>query len=300
MVLDHRRVSTIIALWRRLPVVVRAGVAGLVVATVGTTPWAVLVSANTKYWTAVPWAVPPTALYLWLFWRYLQGTGWPRSTAQARHMSLRARPLSEDVWAAALVAGGLGLVALVLSMGVVNRLVRLPAQPGEDLSNIPFVTLAVSLLMASVVAGVVEEASFRGYMQGPIERRHGPVVAILVTGSLFGFLHFTHPEVTLVLMPYYLAVGAIYGALAYLTNSILPGMVLHAGGNALGYMDLFASGRAEWQASSSPAPLVWETGADASFWGSCVVAFFALTATVWAYAALARVARSACEPDERT
>ena len=66
--------------------------------------------------------------------------------------------------------------------------------------------------MASIVAGVVEEASFRGYMQGPIERRHGPVVAILVTGSVFGFAHFTHPEVTLILMPYYLAVAAIYGA----------------------------------------------------------------------------------------
>jgi membrane protease YdiL (CAAX protease family) len=35
-------------------------------------------------------------------------------------------------------------------------------------------------------------------MQGPIERRHGPVVAILVTGSLFGLLIFTHPEVTLI------------------------------------------------------------------------------------------------------
>ena len=55
-----------------------------------------------------------------------------------------------------------------------------------------------------------------------------------MTGSLFGFAHFTHPEVTLVLMPYYLAVAAIYGTLAYLTNSIWPSVVLHAGGNILG------------------------------------------------------------------
>lgn len=93
--------------------------------------------------------------------------------------------------------------------------------------------------MGSIVAGVVEEAAFRGYLQGTIERRHGPVIAILVTGSIFGFAHFTHPEVTLVLLPYYLAVAAVYGALAYLTNSILPSLVLHAGGNMLSAFDLF-------------------------------------------------------------
>ena len=210
-------------------------------ATAGTLPWAALASANLRYWSAVPWAVVPAVLYLWLFWRYVQGAGWPRSTSEARRTNCRANRLADDVWAAALLAGILGLWALVLGLGVVNRLVRLPAQPAEDLSGVPFVTLAVMLPMASIVAGVVEEASFRGYMQGPIERRHGPVVAILVTGSLFGFAHFTHPEVTLILMPYYLAVAAIYGALAHLTNSILPSMVLHAAGNVLGYVKLLAA-----------------------------------------------------------
>ena len=196
----------------------------------------------------------------------------------------------------AVVAGGLGLVAVVLLQGVTNRLVTLPQQRDLDVSQFPFVTVLLWVLMSSVVAGVVEEASFRGYMQGPIERRHGPVIAILVTGSLFGFAHFTHPEVTLILMPYYLAVAAVYGALAYLTNSILPSMVLHAGGNVLGAFDLFARGRSEWQALSSPKPLIWETGADASFWISLVAALIVGAAAVWAYAALASVARKAPEP----
>ena len=55
----------------------------------------------------------------------------------------------------------------MLLLGVVNRLVRLPAQPAQDLSGVPFMTLVVFLPMASIVAGVVEETSFRGYMQGP-------------------------------------------------------------------------------------------------------------------------------------
>ena len=48
--------------------------------------------------------------------------------------------------------------------------------------------------MQSIVAGVTEEAAFRGYMQSIIERRYGIVMAILVNGLFFGLLHFgSHP-----------------------------------------------------------------------------------------------------------
>jgi membrane protease YdiL (CAAX protease family) len=211
-------------------------------------------------------------------------------------MNLRAHRLSSDVWGWSLIAGSLGFGALVLFLRVLNRLVRLPQQQFPDLSQISYVTAFSLLLMSAVVAGIVEEASFRGYMQGPIERRHGPVVAILVTGSLFGLAHFTHPEVTLILMPYYLAVAAIYGALAYLTNSILPCVVLHATGNVLGGIELLARGRSESQASSTPDPLIWETGTDASFWLSCFGLMFVGAAVVWAYRTLANVVRQAANP----
>jgi membrane protease YdiL (CAAX protease family) len=278
-----------------LPVIVRAVLAGIVVAAVGTTPWAALSWANVKYGPAVPWAVPLTALYLWPFWQYLRGAGWPRSTAEARRTSLRANRLSKEVWGAALFAGILGIATLVLFLRVLNRLVRLPQDHVPDLSHVSLATLFLILLTGSAVAGIVEEAAFRGYLQGPIERRHGPVVAILVTGTLFGFAHFTHPVVTLRLMPYYMLVAAIYGALAWLTNSILPSMVLHAGGNFLGGLGLLARGHREWQASSSPEPLIWEAGTDASFWISCVVVLIVGAAAVWAYAALATVARRTAE-----
>jgi len=283
--------SALQSLWRRSPVLVRAVLTGSALAAAGTTPWAVFASLNAKHGAVVPWAVLPTALYLWFFWKYARGAGWPRSTAQARRTLCRANRLSDEIWGAALLAGALGLGALVLLLGVANRLVRLPTQQTGELSQIPVVTLMFSVLMGAAVSGIVEETSFRGYMQGPIERRHGPLVAILVTGSLFGFAHFTHPEVTLLLMPYYMAVAALYGVLAYLTNSILPSMVLHAGGNVLGSMDLLTRGRAEWQASPTPQPLIWETGADASFWLSCVAALVVGAATVWAVAGLAAVAR---------
>jgi membrane protease YdiL (CAAX protease family) len=191
-----------------------------------------------------------------------------------------------------MVAGVVGLVALVLMQRVMNRLVVLPQQQSADLAKYPALTVALLVVMGSVVAGVVEEGSFRGYIQGPIERRHGPLIAILVTGTLFGLAHFTHPEVAIVLLPYYVAVAAVYGALAYFTNSIFPSMVLHGGGNMLGAIDLFARGQSEWQASSSPEPLIWKTGTDASFWISLLAFLFAASAAVWAYAALAAVTRA--------
>jgi membrane protease YdiL (CAAX protease family) len=191
----------------------------------------------------------------------------------------------------ALLAGFVGLTFVVLLQRVLSRLVSLPQQQVPDTLQYPVGTVLLWVLMSAVVAGVAEEASFRGYMQGLIERRHGPIVAILVTGSLFGLAHFTHPEVTAVLLPYYLAVAAVYGALAYLTNSILPSVVLHAGGNVLSAFDLFTRGRAEWQASPTPKPLIWVTGPDASFWIWLSLAVLVGAAAVFLYITLARTAQ---------
>lgn len=281
-------------IWRRLPVVVRAVVVGVAAAAAGTVPWALLVSANTRHFSALPWAVPIMAVYLLLYWRYLaRGRGWPRSTAEARRVNARANALHGEVWGAALLAGALGLVSILLLQGVMSRLVVLPQQRDLDPSQYPAVTVLLWVVMGAVVAGVVEETSFRGYLQRPIERRHGAVIAILITGILFGFAHFTHPEVGFVLLPYYLAVAAVYGALAYLTDSIYPSMVLHAGGNMLSVFDLVTRGRSQWQLSSTPGPLIWQTGPDAAFLGNLAALLLVGTLTVFAYAALAGVTHRA-------
>jgi membrane protease YdiL (CAAX protease family) len=160
-------------------------------------------------------------------------------------------------------------------------------------SQYPVHTVLLWVLMSAVVAGVVEEIAFRGYLQRPIERRHGPVIAILVTGGLFGLIHFTHREVTFVLLPYYMAVAAVYGALAHLTDSTLPSMVLHGGGNVFSAFDLFTRGRSEWQLSAAPKPLIWEAGPDAPFLANTAALFVVGAAAVWAYSELSRAARTA-------
>ena len=278
-------------LWQGLPVIVRAVLTGAVAAVAGTLPWALLVALNLRYWPAVPWAVPPIAIYLWLYWRYARGAGWPRSTQAGRRENSRANPLSEEVWGLALLAGVIGLVAVLLLQGVLGRLVSLPQQQDIDPSKYPPLTVLLWVLMSAAVAGITEEISFRGYMQRPIERRHGPLAAILTSGLLFGFLHFTHPEVTLVLLPFYVGVAAVYGMLAYLTDSILPGMLLHAGGNVLAAMAFFIGGRSEWQLAATPGPTILESGPDASFWLQLGAFIVVAAVAVRAYAALAKAAR---------
>ena len=109
-----------------MAVVVRAVLIGMIVAIVGTIPRNILFALNMRHVTSLPWAVPVTAVYLWFFWRYLKGGGPPPATAEARRKSLRATPISGPAWRWALLAGGLGIVALVLALRFVNRLVVLP------------------------------------------------------------------------------------------------------------------------------------------------------------------------------
>jgi membrane protease YdiL (CAAX protease family) len=260
----------------------------MLVAIAGTVPRNLFFAANLRYYPTVPWAAPVTAVYVWFFWLYLNGSGAPRSTSDERRRSLRARAVSWRGWLWALIAGGLGIIALVLGLRLANRMVVLPQQQLPDaLRHIPQMTVLSLLLIAAPVAGVIEEAAFRGYMQGAIERTHGLAPAILVTGTMFAVAHL---DFTWILWPYYLAVAAIYGTVTYLTNSTLPAIVLHTAGNLYSNLDLWLHGQAEWQTSSAARTLIWKTGADSSFWACSagfvivaaltVVAFVRLAATV--------------------
>jgi membrane protease YdiL (CAAX protease family) len=266
----------------------RAVLIGLLVMLAGTIPRNIAFAANLRYHAGVPWAVPLIAVYLWFFWQYLNGAGPPAGTAAERRASLRATRLPVRVWARALLAGGLGIVALVIALRVANRLVVLPPQHLPNLAQVPRFTVLALLLMAAPVAGIVEEAAFRGYMQGPLERRYGLAVAILITGTMFAV---SHLDFTLILWPYYVAVAAIYGTVTYLTDSILPAVVLHTGGNLYSNLDLWLHGQAEWQAPSGREALIWTTGADASFWIASVTLLVVAAATASAYVKLARIAR---------
>jgi len=262
--------------------------AGLAIGLVGTFSWAGLVAANMRWLPNVPWAVPAMAAILLAWWLYFaRGRGAPRSTAPARRLCGRANRVQDHLWGPALGAGILGLLATLLLQGVLARLVTLPQQQGLDPSRYPLLTVTAWVVMGALVAGVVEETAFRGYIQGGLER-YGLTTAILVTGALFGLVHFTHREVGIVLLPFYVAVAAVYGLLAAATNSTYPGMVLHAGGNVFSAFELFARGRSEWQLTAVPAPTIWQAGVDAAFLGSVALFVVSGVAAVLAYRGLFR------------
>jgi membrane protease YdiL (CAAX protease family) len=216
--------------WHRLPVIVRAVSVGLLISVCGTIPWPILVASNLKLSPSVPWAVLVMAAYLWLFWRYLRGRGWPEATSEARQRDLRGGPLSGRIWAWSLLAGILAFGALIALSFTLDRLVRFPQAQPEDLSRYSPLTVLCLLTMSAWVAGIVEEAAFRGYMQRPIEQRYGLPVAILVTGTFFGLAHVGHGSMyALARLPLFLLSSTVFGVLAHETGSIRPGIVLHAG-----------------------------------------------------------------------
>ena len=250
----------------------------------GQFPWSILIVANLRHDPhSPPWAVPVMALYLTLYWRYLNGWGWPRGNAQMRRDRLRARGLPGRVWLWAMASGVLAVAAAVMLQNASSRLVSLPAATLTDTSRYPWSTVLLVLLMGGMVAGIAEEAGFRGYMQSAVERSHGPAAAIAVVSFTFAAIHLSHGiGSTLPRLPYYLAISVIYGVLTYRTGSILPALVIHAGGDALEYLIVWRWGA--WH----PAPLLWQSGPDVAFWRDLGLGLVLGAAAVWAYKSLTR------------
>jgi len=257
------RPSRLVRLWRLLPVAVRAIVVGELVVSAGGLVPAALMIANLKLSPRVPWLLPATAAWLWLCWRWLNGWGWPHGTAEARRRDLRAHPLPGRVWRWALAAGGLGIAAVDGLAFLTPRLSEIPRDAFKlpaSFAALPPWTAAATLLTVSAVAGVLEEAGYRGYMLSPVARRHGWPAAILIVGLMF-FLdhHVSHAYATFAFLPFFLAVSAVHGLLVYRTRSILPSIVLHTVADVLIIPVQYGI------VGNPPLGLVWKTGLDRGF-----------------------------------
>jgi membrane protease YdiL (CAAX protease family) len=136
-----------------------------------------------------------------------------------------------------------------------------------DLASLPWWTLYPSLVMVSITAGVSEEAGFRGYMQGGLERRFGPVAAVAVTSLLFWLAHLNHPSGA-ARWALLLAMSVLLGALTYCAGSIWPAIVTHAGLDTIFFVT-GASETAPWFFEQPPQ--LAETGVDAAFVVFCAL-----------------------------
>lgn len=192
--------------------------------------WTGLLALNLTTSPAIPWAVAVMGALLWALWRYLSGSGPPRATSEARRRLMRALRVSGAPLAWALLAGLLAIVALAGLWIVLFQVAGLPARALPDYSRYPMLTVALALVMASLVNALVEEAVFRGYLQGTLERQIGGLSAIALTTLVMAPEHALTQGFVWPTIVFYVAVDLMLGATAYFTQSILPGIIIHFAG----------------------------------------------------------------------
>jgi membrane protease YdiL (CAAX protease family) len=170
---------------------------------------------------------------------WLSGRGWPRRTSAFRRFHLRLWRPEPGAWSGDNLVTILGLAGAMVGLTVIYVLTGM-TRPPQDLGAYPTTAIRFSiLLMGPMVAGVVEEMAFRGYMQSHLERI-GPTFAIVATSAAFTLMHGTHGLAYLIAVaPGFFLASVVYGYLALKSGSILPGMALHfAGDFAFAYFAL--------------------------------------------------------------
>lgn len=243
----------------RIIMVAWAAILAFVIALAGQGIWAVLVNLNLATSPDIPWAAAAMAILLWLIWRYLGGTGWPRRTSEARRRHLRANPVSGPVLAWALVAGALSVVALAGYWIVMTSIVRMPGNVLPDTSRYSLLLVVPTLAVASLVSPVLEDAGFWGYGQVILDGEFGRKTAVVIIAALYALG--PHPPTAGPAWPrliFYFLTGIMLAVLAYRANSILPGLVVHI----LGILAFFTL---VWPYDATRR-LIGDGGADAGFW----------------------------------
>jgi len=191
------------SLWTKLPISLRAILSGIVIA---------LAAAN-----------------VWPLWA--SGGGPPRTTQAARATAFRRGKLSPPQWFWGVIAALFFAVTIHASIVLLFRFVPFPMaafRRGYDFSFIPSLRLKwLAVVVSATSAGICEETGFRGYMQRPIEQRHGTSVAILTSSLFFMALHLTKDWATLGMVPIVFGAGVLLGLLAWSSGSLIPGMLGH-------------------------------------------------------------------------
>ena len=219
--------------------------------------WGGLLFANLVLSPLVPWAALAMSVFLWLAWSYLGGKWSPLRTQAARQSLLRARSVSRRVFLTAVGAGTLAIVSLSGLWIVLFQLVKMPGN-SSDFSRYPPLTVVAALTVAALSGAISEEAGFRGYFQGTLERYLPAPLAIAICAAVMAPEHASTQGFVWPTVLFYLLVDAMLGTSAALTKSILPGIVIHA----IGLLVFFAL---VWPNDKSRTS-VWQHGADVWFW----------------------------------
>jgi membrane protease YdiL (CAAX protease family) len=144
-----------------------------------------------------------------------------------------------ELWPALRTFGGVrGLVAAVVGFGVLAgfatayfEIFATLGVPSLPLAK-PYLTAGWPLwsayLLISVAPGLLEELALRGYVMTRLDRLLTPNETLVVQAALFAVLHFAP-----LIFPSHFVMGVILGVARRKSGSLYPGMLVHAGWNAL-------------------------------------------------------------------
>lgn len=267
----------------KLPVWLKSMVIATFILEGGTIVWGLLARTNILLTPEIPWSGIVMILILWLLVKYLGGWGPPESTSGNRKLWLRINPISAQTKSWTVISAILLASTLLLFTLLSWQLVSMefgPLTQIQRIRHLPIWTIAVLILTTSVVAGVIEEIAFRGYLQKPLEIRYGPVPAIVLVATFFTLIHLPGLTITPALIPIFLAGSFGWGVLAYLSNSILPGIVAHAALDAVGFFWIWLDyDNAHILARHN----VLDTGFDTLFLWTVGLLLFSITALILSF-----------------
>lgn len=133
---------------------------------------------------------------------------------------------------AGLASGTLSLALLIVIGATIAFSAAAPQSAEADapatLADGSWLSLTLLAVVLSLLPAVVEEIVFRGYIQRRFLQRWSPATAVAVSTLLFAIMHCDSLQHIVSVIP----LGIITGWLAYRTNSVKPGMIVHAIHNA--------------------------------------------------------------------
>src|SRR5258705_2961211 len=273
-------------LWTKLPITLRAIFAGFLIAAAAANVWLLLLLS-----LRVQLAGIVEAIFLALFLWWARGGGPPSAARAARAKAFRQDKLTSKQWLWGLIAAFFFAAIVHASIVLLFRFMSYPAaafRHGYDLSFIPSQPLRwVAVVVSAASAGICEEIGFRGFMQQPIEQRHGVSVAVFISSFFFMALHLTKAWALLGMVPIVFGAGVLLGLLAWSARSLIPGII----GHFVMDIGLFAYWWTGIAGDFTARPIT-ETGVDQSFLTTCAVLTAALIFALLAASRLRRITLS--------
>jgi membrane protease YdiL (CAAX protease family) len=211
---------------QRMLIVIRAVIVGLLVGMIAANIWPLLLVS-----LGMPVAAGAEIVFLALYVWWVSGGGPPGSLRAVRAENFRVRSLSAAQWTWGIIAAVSFAATIHAALVLLFRIVPFPAaafHQGYDFSFIPSRQMQwLACIVSALSAGICEETGFRGYMQRPIEKSSGPIVAITVSSLVFMLLHLTKSWALIGMVPIVFGAGVLLGTMARVSGTLIFGMLGH-------------------------------------------------------------------------